>query len=258
MDGGEPVVNPPRTDPPQPEVLVRAWGSPLASNVADHDVTDDLDMGSSLGRLTPVPYAPPRRRLTTGAHAEFVGALVHEFRGALAPLKGASELLARRRHELDEAVLADLSGVIDRQAARVAWLVRVLEAVDGDGSSRRVEPVHAATVARQAAAANGLVLDVPPGADRGGDTFPGDPERVRLGLEILFEALGSPAGVSVARMPVAGFVTVVAPILDLEEPQRRFSLRSAFRVLDTEGCQLRVRTIGDETRAEVRLGPRLK
>ena len=210
--------------------MVRAWASPLASAVAD-----ELDIGSTLGSLTPVPYAPPRRRLTTGSHAEFVGALVHEFRAALASLKDASEL-----------------------AARVGWLVRLLEAVDGDGSSRRVEPVHSATVARQAAAANDMVLGVAPGADRDGDTFAGDAERVRLGLEILFEALSSPDGPPSARMPVGGFVTVVAPVLDLEEPQRRFALRSAFRVLDREGCQLRVRSTGDETRAEVRLGPRQK
>jgi signal transduction histidine kinase len=203
-----------------------------------------------------VSYAPPRRRLSTGSHAEFVGALVNEFRGALASLKGASELLARRRHELDEAVLADLSVVIDRQAARVAWLVRLLEAVDGDGSSRRVEPVHGATVARQAAAAHDMVLEVTPGADRDDDTFAGDPERVRLGLEILFEALRSPAGPVSAELAADGCVTAVAPALDLDEPQRRFALRSAFRVLDMEGCQLRVRSAGDGTRAEVRLGPR--
>ncbi|HKN40680.1 MAG TPA: hypothetical protein VJ456_16405, partial [Acidimicrobiia bacterium] len=110
-----------------------------------------------------VAFAPPRRRLTTGSHAEFVGALVQQFRGSLASLKGASELLARRRHDLDEAVLADLTGVIDRQAARVAWLVRLLEAVDGDGSSRRVEAVHGPTVTRQAAAAIAMVLEMDPG-----------------------------------------------------------------------------------------------
>ena len=203
-----------------------------------------------------VLYAPPRRRLTTGSHAEFVGALVSEFRGALASLKGASELMARRRHELEEDVLADLIRVIDRQAARVAWLVRLLEAVDGDSSSRRVEPVHGATVARQAAAGHEATLDVTAEADRDSQTFLGDPERVRLGLEILFEALGSPAGPVAARLPAEGYLTVVAPALDLDEPQRRFALRSAFRVLETEGCQLRVRSIGDETRAEVRLGPR--
>jgi signal transduction histidine kinase len=203
-----------------------------------------------------VSYAPPRRRLTTGSHAEFVGGLVHEFRGALASLKGASELMARRSHELDEPTLADLTAVIDRQAARVAWLVRLLEAVDGNGSSRRVEPVHGATVARQAAAGVDMVLKVAPGADRDSDTFAGDPERVRLALEILFEALRSPAGSVSAEMAAGGFVTVAAPALDLDEPQRRFALRSAFRVLDTEGCQLRVRSGGDETRAEVRLGPR--
>jgi hypothetical protein len=205
-----------------------------------------------------VLYAPPRRRLTTGSHAEFVLALVHEFRGALASLKGASELMARRRHELEEGVLADLSSVIDKQAARVAWLVRLLEAVDGDGSSRRVEPVHGATVARQAAAAQEMTLEVTAGADRDDQTFPGDPERVRLGLEILFEALHSPAGSLAARLPGEGCLTVVAPALDLDEPQRRFALRSAFRVLDMEGCTLRVRSIGHETRAEVRLGPRKK
>jgi hypothetical protein len=203
-----------------------------------------------------VSYAPPRRRLTTGSHAEFVGALVHEFRSALAPLQGASELLARRRHELDEVVLADLSAVIDRQAARVAWLVRVLDAVDGDGSSRRVEPVHGATVTRQAAAAHDMVVDITRGADRDDETFRGDPERVRLGLEILFEALHSPAGPVTVAMAVGGYVTAVAPTLDLDEPQRRFALRSAFRVLDMEGCQLRVRSADDETRVEVRLGPR--
>lgn len=203
-----------------------------------------------------VSYAPPRRRLTTGSHAEFIGALVHEFKIALASLQGASELLARRRHELDEVVLADLSGVINRQSARVAWLVRVLDAVDGDGSSRRIEPVHGATVARQAAAAHDLVVEVSRGADRDDDTFSGDPERVRLGLEILLEALSSPAGPVTVAMTVAGYVTAVAPALDLDEPHRRFALRSAFRVLDMEGCQLRVRSAADETRVEVRLGPR--
>lgn len=203
-----------------------------------------------------VDYAPPRRRLTTGSHAEFVGALVHEFRSALASLKGASELLARRSGDLDADVQADLSTVIDRQAARVTWLVRLLEAVDGDGSSRRVEPVHGATVARQAAAATDVVLHVAAGAERDRDVFTGDPERVRLALEILFEALCSPVGVPKAAMPSSGYLNVVAPALDLDEQQRRFALRSAFRVLDMEGCQLRIRTVGDETRAEVRLGPR--
>lgn len=222
-------------------MLVRGVASALASDI---DET--------------VCYAPPRRRLTTGSHAEFVGALVHEFRGALASLKGASELLAQRRGDLDEAVLAELSHVIDRQATRVAWLVRLLEAVDGDGSNRRVEPVHGATVVRQAAAATDVTLSVAPTAEKDSDTFTGDPERVRLALEILFEALSSPAGTPEASMATAGCVTVVAPALDLDEQQRRFALRSAFRVLDMEGCQLRVRTVGDETRAEVRLGPRRK
>lgn len=222
--------------------MVRAWVSTMPSDTVQ----------------AAVPFAAPRRRLTTGSHAEFVGALVHEFNGSLASLKGASELLARRRQDLDEAVLSDLSIVIDRQAARVAWLVRLLEAVDGDGSSRRVEEVHGATVARQAAAATKLRLDIAAGADRDSEVFLGDPERVRLALEILIEALVSPGGATSARMPVAGFLTVVAPALDLEEQQRRFALRSAFRVLDMEGCQLRVRSMGGETRAEVRLGPRKK
>jgi signal transduction histidine kinase len=205
-----------------------------------------------------VLYAPPRRRLTTGSHAEFVGALVQEFRGALASLKGASELMARRRDDLEDGVVADLTGVIDRQAARVVWLVRLLEAVDGDGASRRVEPVHGATVARQAAAAQAMTVEVTDGADRADRMFLGDPERVRLGLEILFEALHSPDGSLTARLPAEGSLILVAPTLDLDEPQRRFALRSAFRVLDMEGCQLRIRSLGDETHAEVRLGPRKK
>ena len=239
---------------------MRAW-APSLSDLDEGDDTDEMDMAaaSARARLAAVAFVPPRRRLTTGSHAEFVGALVHEFKGSLASLKGASELMAQRRHDLDEDVLGDLSVVIDRQATRVAWLVRLLEAVDGDGSSRRVEDVHGATVARQAAATSELRFEITPGADRDADVFPGDPERVRLGLEILFEALCSPAaGPSVARMPVAGFLTVMAPPLDLDEQQRRFALRSAFRVLDMEGCQLRVRSTPDETRAEVRLGPRKK
>jgi hypothetical protein len=183
-----------------------------------------------------VLYAPPRRRLTTGSHAEFVGALVTEFRSALSSLKDATEL-----------------------STRLAWLVRLLEAVDGDASSRRVEPVHGATVARQAATGHKMVLEVTAGAERDNYTFRADPERVRLGLEVLFEALHSPDGSLAARLPFEGCLTVVAaPALDLDEPQRRFALRSAFRVLDMESCQLRVRSVGDETRAEVRLGPRKK
>ena len=52
-----------------------------------------------------VDFAPPRRRLTTGSHHEFVGALVHEFRSALASLKGASEMLARRPADLDLSLI---------------------------------------------------------------------------------------------------------------------------------------------------------
>ena len=103
-----------------------------------------------------------------------------------------------------------------------------------------------------------MVLEITDGADRNSDTFPGDPERVRLALEILFEALCSPAGSVSAEMSAGGYITAVAPALHLDEPQRRFALRSAFRVLDMEGCQLRVRSAADETRAEVRLGPRRK
>ncbi len=210
---------------------------------------------SELERDGGVDYAPPRRRLSTGAHAEFVGALVREFRASLASLQGASELLVRRRHDLDEAVVADLGSVVNGQAARVAWLVRVLEAVDGDGATRRVETVHGPTVARQAAAACGVPLEIAAGADRDRDEFPGDPERVRLGLEMLFEALGSPAG-EVGAGLAAGIITAVAPALDLDEPQRRFALRAAFRVLDTEGGPLRVRRLDGETRVEVRFGLR--
>jgi hypothetical protein len=223
----------------------------LVSSVASESV-------SELERDDGVDYVPPRRRLSTGAHADFVGALVREFRLALASLQGASDLLVHRRHDLDDAVVADLGSVVDRQAARVAWLVRVLEAVDGDGATRRVETVHGPTVARQAAAACELRLDIAAGADRDGEAFPGDPERVRLGLEILFQAMASPAGAVGAGLAPGGALTVVAPALDLDEPQRRFALRAAFRVLDTENCPLRVRRLGGETRAEVRLGPRTR
>jgi len=219
-------------------------------------VAQECESGSELVQDGGVDYAPPRRRLSTGAHAEFVGALVREFRASLASLQGASDLLVRRRHDLDEDVVADLGTVIDRQGARVAWLVRLLEAVDGDGATRRVETVNGPTVARQAAAACGLPLHIGPGADRDRDVFPGDPERVRLGLEILFQAMAPPAAAAAAGLGAGGVVTVVAPVLDLDEPQRRFALRAAFRVLDTEGCPLRVRRVGGETRAEVRLGPR--
>lgn len=236
---------------------MRAWAPHVPSGMDEHDVTDELDLVRA--PLTPAAaYAPPRRRLTTGSHAEFVGALVREFRSSLASLKGASELLAARRADLDEVVLGELSTVIDRQAGRVAWLVRLLEAVDGDGASRRVEDVHGPTVARQSAAGSGVALEIPSSVERDEEVFAGDPERVRLGLEILFEALTPVTGAAAARMPVSGFLTVVAPALDLDEQQRRFALRSAFRVLDMEGCQLRVRRTGDETRAEIRLGPRRK
>lgn len=221
-----------------------------------HDVTDKLDLGR--GGVSPVAYAPPRRRMTTSAHAEFVGALVREFRSSLASLEAAGERLAACRRDLDEAVLTDLSAVIDRQTRRVGWLVRLLEAVDGDGTSRHAEEVHGPTVARQAAAGGVVPVEIPDRVERDEEVFFGDPERVRLGLEILFEALTPTSGTASARMPVPGFLTVVAPALDLDEQQRRFALRCAFRVLDMEGCQLRLRGSAGETRAEVRLGPRRK
>jgi len=64
-------------------------------------VAQECESGPELEQEAGVDYAPPRRRLSTGAHAEFVGALVREFRASLASLQGASELLVRRRHDLD-------------------------------------------------------------------------------------------------------------------------------------------------------------
>ena len=136
--------------------------------------------------------------------------------------------------------------------------LRLLAEHDRIGDGFLVDVFVETDPARQAAAANDMVVEIAGGAERDDDTFLGDPERVRLGLEILFEALHSPAGSVTVAMAVGGDVTAVAPALDLDEPQRRFALRSAFRVLDMEGCQLRVRSAGDETRVEVRLGPRKK
>ena len=162
---------------------MRAWAPSFPSDLDGCDDTDGTEIDPPRrGPLEAIPFAPPKRRLSTGSHAEFVGALVQEFHGSLASLKGASELLARRRRDLDQGVLADLIVVIDRQAARVAWLVRLLEAVDGDGSTRRVETVHGPTVARQAAAATELALEMTSAVERDGDVFPGDPERVRRWL----------------------------------------------------------------------------
>lgn len=191
-----------------------------------------------------------QRRLTAGAHAEFVAVLIQEFRRALAPLRVATEMLGAHAGRLEASAVAEMAEVADRQGGRLWWLVRLLDAVDGPPGGRRVEGVGPATVAAQAARGLSVPLEVNLGAPD--YTLEADAERLRLGLEALLLGLGAESGGLEAEMPTPRLLVIPVGRLDLDDVRRRWELRAGWRILESEGCQVRVQRAATGTRVTVR------
>lgn len=196
---------------------------------------------------TTLPAVRSRRpyRLGIDAHTEFVAVLVTELDAAIASLHAA----ARNAKPVAGGVDRFDPAAIDRSAADVRRLVRLLEIIDGPGEVRHLEPVNLPDAICRAAEGLGLDLDVRGTA--GPERFLCEPESFRLGAELVLSAFAGKAGTVTLAIPSDLVVHVEGP-LDAADERRAWQLRCGRRVLEGEGCRVRLVRVADGYRLEIR------
>lgn len=184
-------------------------------------------------------------RLGIDAHTEFVAVLVSELDAAVASLHAAA------RHAKPGTGGVDLfdPAAIDRSAADVRRLVRLLEIIDGPGEIRHLEPVSLPDAICQAA--KGLGFDLGVRGEAGPERFLCEPESFRLGAELVLSAFAGKGGTVTLAIP-GDLVVHVEGALDAADDRVAWQLRCGRRVLEGEGCRVRLVRVPDGYRLEIR------
>jgi hypothetical protein len=194
---------------------------------------------------TPVRSRRPHR-LGIDAHTEFVAVLVAELDAAVASLTAAAG--TARVPAADGVDLFDSSG-LERSVGDVRRLVRLLDTIDGPGDDRYVQAVSLPDAICEAA--KGLDLDVAVRGSAGPERFPGDPEAVLLGAELVLSAFagdGKPVQIGIPNDRVVH----VEGELDFNDERRLWQLRCGRRVLEGENCRVRLMRVPGGYRLEIR------
>ena len=148
---------------------------------------------------------------------------------------------------------AELGDDVARPVEDLARYVRLLDAIDGPGTDRRLAAVSLPGAA--ADAATGLGLAVERSGAAGDELFVAEAAALRTGLELLLLGLAGEGRDRPVRLEVVTdrFVTLDAPS-DGADPRRCWELRYGRRVLEGQGCRVRLLGAGDRLRVEVRAG----
>jgi hypothetical protein len=184
-------------------------------------------------------------RLGIDAHTEFVAVLVSEMDAAVASLQAAAGTAKPTTDGLD---LFDATA-IDRSVEDVRRLVRLLDIIDGPAEVRDLEPLNLPDAI--CGAAMGLDLDLDVRGAAGPDRFLCDPEAFRLGAELILSAFTGNGGRVKLGIPTDRIVHVEGA-LSLSDERRGWQLRCGRRVLEGEGCRVRLLRVPDGYRLEIR------
>ena len=173
---------------------------------------------------TPVPSAFRSRRpyrLGIDAHTAFVAGLVFELDAAVSSLR------------MDD----------------VRRLISLLDIIDGPGNERYLQPTSLPDVLCQAAKRLDLDADVHGAAGPG--HFLCDSESLQLGAELALSAFAGDGGRLLLAIPSDHVVHVEGPF-DLTDERRVWQLRCGRRVLEGEGCRIRLMRLPGGYRLEIR------
>jgi hypothetical protein len=184
-------------------------------------------------------------RLGIDAHTEFVAVLVSEMDAAVASLQAAAGTAKPIPDGLD---LFDPTA-IDRSVEDVRRLVRLLDIIDGPAEVRDLEPLNLPDAICEAAKDLDLDLDVRGAA--GTERFLCDPEAFRLGAQLILSAFAGDGGRVKLGIPTDRIVHVEGA-LNLSDERRGWQLRCGRRVLEGEGCRVRLLRVPDGYRLEIR------
>ena len=193
------------------------------------------------------PAARSRRpyRLGIDAHTEFVAVLVSEMDAAVASLQAAAGTARPTTDGLDRF---DASA-IDRSVEDVRRLVRLLDIIDGPAEVRDLGPLNLPDAICEAA--EGLDLDLDVRGVAGPERFLCDPEAFRLGAELILSAFAGEDGSVKLGIPTDRIVHVEGA-MHLTDERRVWQLRCGRRVLEGEGCRVRLLRVPDGYRLEIR------
>jgi hypothetical protein len=207
--------------------------------------------------MTATMTSPPAttrrpRRIGIEAHTEFVATLVAELRSSVTDLQAASgALLAAAATPAVEGHVDLLDTTdFDRRTGDVARLVRLLDAIDGTGADRR--PAGLSLPSFIVDVAKGFELPVTVEGEWGPDLFVADAESLRTGLELLFLSLAGEGRRAEIRVVNERLVVIDATV-ELTDPRACWQLRCARRVLEGEGCGVRLIRTGTRCRLELRV-----
>ena len=173
--------------------------------------------------MTPTPFTVRSRRphrLGIDAHTEFVAGLVSELDAAVSSLR------------MDD----------------VRRLISLLDIIDGPGNERYLQPTSLPDVLCEAA--KRLDLDADIRGATGSERFLCDPHSLQLGAELVISAFAGDGAVLLA-IP-SDHVVHVEGHFDLTDERRVWQLRCGRRVLEGEGCRVRLMRLPGGYRLEIR------
>ena len=173
---------------------------------------------------SPMPSAVRSRRpyrLGIDAHTEFVAGLVSELDAAVSSLR------------MDD----------------VRRMISLLDIIDGPGDERYLHLTSLPDVLCEAAKCLDLDADVRGAA--GSEHFLCDPESLQLGAELVLSAFAGDGGRVLLAIASDHVVHVEGPF-DLSDERRVWQLRCGRRVLEGEGCRVRLVRVPGGYRLEIR------
>lgn len=177
----------------------------------------------------------PRPHRRTNATDELLGVLAHELRNPLASLQGCAYTLQEHGALVDEDLRASLTEVIVNQAQRLDWLIGAVAAMGGRRPRSHGEQVDVASIVQGCGRATGVQMRTD-----GSVQMVADERSLRLALEALLVALGARAGGAARLDHATRVLEVTSAATDLDRGGRAWKLTLARKLLDEQGCRLRV------------------
>lgn len=177
------------------------------------------------------------------SQTEAVLGALHDVSNSITSLGGAARTLVDSGDRMDSPLRDELGALVLRQVGQLRWLVDAMREICDPGQRESEGSIDTAYVVRSAAGIAGAALRLD-----GTAAFSGDFERIRLGLEALFDAVARTD--AVISLDETGRILIVrsGPI-DLSFGGVRWRLALARRLLQEQDVTLSIERDNGMTRA---------
>lgn len=179
------------------------------------------------------------------SQTEAVLGALHDISNSITSLGGVARTLVDSGDRMDAPLRDELGALVLRQAGQLRWLVDAMREICDPGRRASDGSIDTASLVRSAAGIAGAAVRLD-----GTAVFSGDFERIRLGLEALFDAVARID--AVISLDESGRILIVrsGPV-DLSFGGVRWRLALARRLLQEQGVTLTIECDDEVTRAVV-------